>query len=107
MIKNATAIWLIPLWLASGIADAQTHSPEVQKSAPPRSVLPAFTSVFDNYKPYSDDKSLDWKEANRQVQRRGGWRQYAKEAQEPEQKPDPSTTGASPAAERGATKPKP
>ena len=104
MIKNVTAIWL--LLLALGIAHAQTP-PEAPKSESPRSVQPGFTSVFDNYKPYSDDKSLDWKEANRQVERRGGWRQYAKEAQEPEPKPDLSTTGTSPAADRGTTKPKP
>ena len=107
MSKNATAIYFIPLFFASGIAHAQTTTPVTQKSEPPRIAQPAYASVFEGYKPYSDEKPSDWKEANRQVERRGGWRQYAKEAQEPEPKPGQPTPGSDQAVDRVVPKPKP
>ena len=107
MFKNATAIGLIPLFFATGIAHAQSAPPAAQKSEPPRSAQPAYVSVFEGYQPYGDDKSTDWKEVNRQVERRGGWRQYAKEAQEPEPKPGTPTPSPSPAIDRVPSKPKP
>ena len=109
MFKNATVIWrpLSLLLLASGIAHAQTTPPVTEKSGLPRFGLSVYTSVFDNYKSYSDDKTLDWKDANRQVQLRGGWRQYAKETQDPEPKPGPTTSGTIPTADRVVPKPKP
>ena len=110
MFKNATVIWLplpLSLLLASGIVHAQTTPPVAEKSGLPRFALPAYTSVFDNYKPYGDEKTIDWKDANRQVELRGGWRQYAKEAQEPEPKPGPTTSATTPTPDRVAPKPKP
>lgn len=86
MFKNATAMWLTPVFLASGMVGAQISAPVVQKFETARMPLPNYESVFENYKPYGDEKSLNWKDANRQVERRGGWRQYAKEAQDPEPK---------------------
>lgn len=106
MIKNTNALWLTPLWLACGIAHAQTTPPVVQKPEPSRMASPAYTSVFEGYRTYRDEKSLDWKEANRQVERRGGWRAYAKEAQEPEHKPEQVIPSPSQAMDRIAPKPK-
>ena len=107
MFKNATAMWLIPVFFASGIASAQISAPVIQKSEPARIALPGYTSVFEGYTPYSDEKLLDWKEANRQVARRGGWREYAKEAQEPEPKRGPLTPTPSQTLDRAVPKSKP
>lgn len=107
MFKNATAIGLISLFCVSGITHAQSSPPVAQKSESPRRVPPAYVSVFEGYKPYGDEKLVDWKEANRQVELRGGWRQYSKEAQEPEPKPVTSTPGPSQAMDRIEPKPKP
>ena len=96
MFRKSIAIWLAPVLFLSGVAHAQTDT----------SVLLVYTSVFENYKAYSDEKSLDWKEANRQVERRGGWRQYAKEAQEPEPKPETSKPDPNQAMDRVEPKPK-
>ena len=104
MFKNTIAIWLIPVFSLPGVASAQVPAPVVQKSETPRRALPGYASVFVNYKPYLDEKSLDWKEANRQVERRGGWRQYAKEAQAPEVQPEPPAPR--PAPSTGAVAPK-
>lgn len=107
MFKNTIAMWLVPVFSVSGVASAQVSSPVVQKSEISRNALSGYASVFANYKPYLEEKSLDWKEANRQVERRGGWRQYAKEAQEPEAQPEVPAprTVPSPGAVAPKTKP--
>lgn len=105
MFKKTIAIWLIPLCSVSGAAMAQVSAPTVQKSETAGSASPGYASVFVNYKSYRDEKSLDWKEANRLVERRGGWRQYAKEAQEPEAQPQLPTSRTAPS--NGAVAPKP
>ena len=46
-------------------------------------VPPAFSSVFKSYKPFVEEKPADWRQANDDTARIGGWRAYAKEASEP------------------------
>lgn len=48
--------------------------------------VPAFThaSSLSSYRRLGDDKRIAWKEANETVNRIGGWRAYAREAQQPE-----------------------
>lgn len=46
----------------------------------------SFRSVFEGYRPFSDEKVLSWKDANDTVGQIGGWRAYAKEANEPDAK---------------------
>ena len=43
---------------------------------------PAFRSALDGYQPFSDEKVVPWRDANDNVGRIGGWRVYAREAQE-------------------------
>ncbi|MEO5607863.1 MAG: hypothetical protein ABIR13_09845 [Polaromonas sp.] len=80
------------------VTAASTSSPalpaEKADAAPP-----AYRSAFEGYQPYTDEKIVNWKEANDATARIGGWREYAKEAsqsQAPEgaAKPD---FGAAPA----------
>ena len=59
-----------------------------------QTVLPAVTpapapykSAFEGYQAYSDDPMVNWKAANEDVARIGGWREYAKQAQQPENTP--------------------
>ena len=47
-----------------------------------------YDSVFARYKSYRDEKATPWREANDTVTQIGGWRAYAKEAQQSE----PATT---------------
>ena len=44
-------------------------------------------SVFDGYKPYTDEPLGNWKAANDNVGQIGGWREYAKQAQQPDNMP--------------------
>jgi hypothetical protein len=43
-----------------------------------------YESVFARYKSYRDEKTGSWLAANETVDRIGGWRAYAREAQQPE-----------------------
>lgn len=65
-------------------------------SAQPTPVTPASASseksvaspsVFDGYKPYTDEPLGNWKAANDNVAQIGGWREYAKQAQQPDNMP--------------------
>jgi hypothetical protein len=60
--------------------------------------VPALTyrSPFSRYRGLSEDKPVSWREANDAVARIGGWRVYAREAQQPEATPSDSDTPTSP-----------
>lgn len=53
---------------------------------------PSYQSAFDDYRPFGEEQLTSWREANDTVGRIGGWRAYAREAQQPE--------GSSPALPR-------
>jgi hypothetical protein len=55
----------------------------------------SFKSTLDQYKPYTDEKTADWKAANEQVGKIGGWRTYLKEANESD-KPEPAKSKTEP-----------
>lgn len=97
MFKNLPAMWLVSIFSLSGIAAAQTPAPAspVPDAAPASTLI--YRSAFEDYKPYTDDKMTSWKAANDDVARIGGWREYAKQAQQPEN---------TPATKAGEVKPK-
>lgn len=94
--------------LAAVAATAQPMSPTPLQSATPASSVttaPAnmtpYRSAFENYQPFAEQKVLPWKEANDAVRAIGGWRAYAKEANEESGKPQASPAGSvGPAAGR-------
>ena len=91
------AVWL-PLQLSALSAGAQTPpSPAPATQAAPA----AYRSAFEGYQAYRDEKIANWKEANDNVGRIGGWRAYAKEASQP---PAPSTA-TQPVPHAGHAKP--
>ncbi len=79
--------------LLAGHINAQTAPPAV----PPAATPVPFKSAFEGYQAYSDDKMTNWKAANDEVARIGGWRAYAKQAQQPDN---------TPATKAGEVKPK-
>jgi hypothetical protein len=82
--------------LLTSAVHAQTAAP----SAPP---IP-YPSAFEGYKSYTDEPIGNWKAANESVARIGGWREYARQAQGLDSKPEnmpaaqPSQAAPSPAA---------
>ncbi len=49
----------------------------------------SYTSPVADYQSFVDEKITSWKAANDKVGQIGGWRAYAKEAQQPENTPAP------------------
>lgn len=54
----------------------------------------SYTSPIADYQPFVDEKVTSWKAANDKVGQIGGWRAYAKEAQQPDNTPTPSPKSA-------------
>lgn len=49
----------------------------------------SYASPIADYLPFVDEKVSSWKAANDKVGQIGGWRAYAKEAQQPDNMPTP------------------
>ena len=64
--------------LAASLGTAQVSAQTSADSPAP----PAYRSALEGYQPYTDEKIVNWKEANDNTGRIGGWREYAKEAGE-------------------------
>lgn len=63
---------------------------------------PVFRSAFEGYQPYTEQKMAPWKEANDNVGQIGGWREYAREASQP----DPAAEVAAPTGAAEPANPK-
>jgi hypothetical protein len=88
---------LLLMFMGASIACAQAPVATTPVAAPA-----PFRSAFDGYQSYTDEKIINWKEANDRVGRTGGWREYAKEAQLPAGDGTPATnTPADPHAGHG------
>ena len=98
----AVALGALPFFV--NVARAQTTTtpaPSTLPSAITAGAPVAYRSAMEGYKSYTDEKTIDWKEANDSTGRIGGWREYAKEAQQPEvpaaaAKPAPQTVPVKP-----------
>lgn len=76
------------LLVAASIAPAQAESGRERYPDPldPQARVPQvdYRSPLENYRRIGEDKRVPWSEANETVNRIGGWRAYAREAQQPE-----------------------
>lgn len=78
----------LALVAAAAIAQAQGAPARTARADPldPQARVPAaiHQSPLAGYRRLGDDRRLSWKEANETVNRIGGWRVYAREAQQPD-----------------------
>ena len=87
---TSTLRWLTPAALcAAALAAAAQTSPSTARKADPLDAsasVPAvaYESAFSRYRRAADDKAIPWRDANDTAARTGGWRTYAREAQQPE-----------------------
>lgn len=96
-----TAVWLTALSTAAFTAHAQPGAPATRSDPlDPKASVPSLTyqSSFTQYRRLDDGKPVSWREANDTVARIGGWRVYAREAQQPDPTPAPRPAGPAPAA---------
>ena len=100
------------LWASALAAQAQPAAPTTRPDPlDPKANVPALTyeSSFGQYRKLGDEKRLSWREANDTVARIGGWRVYAREAQQPDAaapaKPGEPAATAKPAPPTSAVPP--
>ena len=86
-------------------AQAQAQSPTTTRPDPldPKAQVPSvrYESAFAQFRRIGDDKPVAWREANDAVARIGGWRVYAREAQQPD--PAAAAKQAAPSAAPAST----
>jgi hypothetical protein len=87
------ALWLSLLSITAACSAFAQHRAAPAEPAP-QQVAP-FRSALDGYRPFADQAVTPWRESNEAVRNAGGWRAYAREAQEGTQ---PSAKPAAPAA---------
>lgn len=77
--------------MIASLSYAQTTAEIVQTT--PEAITPsasAYASAFKGYKPYTDEPIANWKAANDTTASVGGWREYARQAQQPDNSPKSS-----------------
>ena len=94
----AGSLW-IPQASAQASASAASPSNPVTPAATAQAPPSPYRSALEDYQRYTDEKTVNWKDANDATARIGGWREYAREAsqaqaQERSSMPD---SGAAPA----------
>ena len=98
------SVFIQKRWLAACTTSlVLTHMAYAQSPVSAARVAPVapeltapYPSAFKGYKPYTDDPLVNWKAANDTAASVGGWREYAKQAQRPENTPAPSAKSAPP-----------
>ena len=94
------AVWL-PVSLTALTAQAQPGVPSTRPDPlDPKASIPtlSYQSSFSQYRRLDDGKVISWREANDTVTRIGGWRVYAREAQQPDAAPSAAPSASVPAA---------
>lgn len=95
MDRYLLAAWTVSIAAAAPLAWAQSApaqpDPQDANSSVPRLI---YRSTLSDYRAFSDEKVGSWKEANDKVGGIGGWRAYAKEAQQPESAGDATPRAA-------------
>ena len=84
-------------------AQAQSSSTPRPDPLDPKAQVPSvrYESAFAKFRRIGDDKPVAWREANDAVARIGGWRVYAREAQQPD--PAAAAKQAAPSAAPAST----
>jgi hypothetical protein len=95
MFNSLLAYGLVLISALPGLSAAQSPAPPASPApAPQANPPPAFRSAMDGYKPYTEESTVNWKEANDTTARIGGWRAYAKEARQAQTPEAPPPGGA-------------
>lgn len=87
-LPAAVGLLVMSLWTtqANAQSSASAASPAnlAAPATPEPTALPAYRSALEGYQRYTEEKMVNWKEANDATARIGGWRAYAREASQPQ-----------------------
>lgn len=100
MSATARACAVVFSLLAAGGAGAQPAAGATEQPGSPAATILPYRSTLADYQRFTEEKLGSWREANDNVGRIGGWREYAKEARQP-------TDGSAPAPAGATTTPAP
>lgn len=95
-----SAVWLAAFSTALLTAHAQPAAPATRPDPlDPKASVPtlSYRSSFAPYRRLDEGKPIAWREANDTVARIGGWRVYAREAQQADPAPEAKPIGSAPA----------
>jgi len=108
--------WRLPATVSAPLSSTLLSTLVAAQAAPPPPVPPSrpdpldaqatvpplvYHSPLSSYRRQVDDKPLPWREANDTVGRIGGWRSYAREAQEAASMAAPPASSPAPAHHGG------
>ena len=91
-LPAALALLVASLWTTQASAQASAVSPAkpVAPAAVADAAPPPYRSALEGYQRYTEEKTVNWKEANDATARIGGWREYAKEASQSQAQEGPA-----------------
>ena len=102
-LPAALALLAVSLWATQATAQTPAIAAEKPVAAPAvaDAAPPPFRTALEGYQRYTEEKTVNWKEANDTAARIGGWRAYAKEASQKQvpggpAKPDSAAAPAKP-----------
>ena len=105
---SASSLPAVRLMQAVGFAALWTTAASAQTAPIEASTAPlGYRSTFENYRAYTDEKVINWKAANDNTGRIGGWQAYAKEAAQPAQTQHTPQIPETAGDREGAVKPNP
>lgn len=100
-LPAATPAALLAGLLAAALTAHAQPAPKPTRADPldPQASVPSlsYRSSFTQYRGLDDGKPISWREANDTVARIGGWRVYARDAQQPDPASEPKSAGPTPA----------
>ena len=102
-LPAAVGLLVVSLWATQANAQDFAPAPNPANIASPaateQAAVPAYRSALEGYQRYTEEKTVNWKDANDATARIGGWRAYAKEASQPQapEGTDKSNSGVMPA----------
>ena len=87
VLRYPVTRFLIGLKLSATLAATCFAQMPAPGSSPTKPSTNPVRSAFDGYRAYNDNAVSNWKAANENVARIGGWREYARQAQSEEATP--------------------
>ena len=84
VFRHPRTRFLIALTSSATLAATCFAQTPAASNAAGKSGAAPLRSAFDGYRAYNDEALSNWKAANENVARIGGWREYARQAQEQE-----------------------
>jgi hypothetical protein len=97
-LNTKRLVALLAAWPLAAAAQTAPPRPDPLDAKAAAASLSYRSSLADYRRSATDPAPLDWREANAQVERIGGWRAYAREANAPE----PAASATVPSAPRAS-----